>query len=193
MFSFSLALNCLRRNKTMHNLKPSGNRSVGVAVSNRWSQKLYATWGSATSRPSCSFMSSSNKYRGWNFFLLIPHHVASLFIALLEAIPHQLLASSSREASLFQSVPCGGCWCQASSRASLVLAVLKDSFRAQTREIHKSSAAELRALDGAAVLHGFFVMFLNRLRPIQEIIGLELTLDLDLRSQNFKWIDTLFF
>lgn len=52
---------------------------------------------------------------------------------------------------------------------------------------------ELRALDGAAVQHGFFVMFLNRLRPIQEIIGLELTLGLDLRSQNVKLIDTFFF
>ncbi len=62
----------------------------------------------------------------------------------------------------------------------LVLAVLKDSFRAQTHEIHKPSAAGLRA----AGQHGFFVMFLNRLGHIQEIMALALTVGLDLRRPN---------
>lgn len=78
--------------------------------------------------PSCRALKSIAMYHSWNFSLLIPYHVERLFIALLEAIPHQLLASSSREESVFQTLPCGGCW----SQASLFLAVLKHSIPGDT-------------------------------------------------------------
>ncbi|KAL1258608.1 hypothetical protein QQF64_009185, partial [Cirrhinus molitorella] len=67
---------------------------------------------------------------------------------------------------------CGGCWCQTPSRASLFPAVLKYSFRAQTREIRKSIALELRALDAGAMMkfawdnYKQYAWGKNELRPL---------------------------
>ncbi|XDV39618.1 hypothetical protein PO909_008829 [Leuciscus waleckii] len=110
-------------------------------------------------------------YHSWNFFLLIPYHVERLFIALLEAIPHQLLASSSREESVFQTLPCGGCV----GARLLFPAVLKYSFRARSQETHRSRTADLmlefRGLEEAMMKFAWdnyksYAWGKNELRPL---------------------------
>lgn len=122
-------------------------------------KKLYET-RPGPAAPSCRALKSIAMYHSWNFFLLIPYHVERLFIALLEAIPHQLLASSSREESVFQTLPCGGCV----GARLLFPAVLKHSFRARSPEMQRSRTADLmlefRGLEAAEVEHMFCVMLL---------------------------------
>uniref|UniRef100_A0A671RE79 alpha-1,2-Mannosidase n=1 Tax=Sinocyclocheilus anshuiensis TaxID=1608454 RepID=A0A671RE79_9TELE len=94
--------------------------------------------------PSSRAQISIAVYRGWNFFLLIPCHVESPFIACLEAIPHQLLAS--REESLFQSLHSGGCWSDLSHLNLFVLCLQMMKFAWDNYKRYAWGKNELRPL-----------------------------------------------